>query len=249
MHHAYTCIDYFLLDNRLLPNVKSCLNTSIVISDHSAILFDLNLPNCPPLNRIWRLNPHLLSDKKFVEFISSQIEFFLETNTSPEFSQAIIWETLKVYIRGQIIAYSSSLKKEKHLKWHDISQQIQDIDSKYAQSPTPDFYKNRLRLQTEFDLLTTYEATHHIMKARHNVYELGDKASRLLVLQACQAAACCSITKIQSHTGKILTDYNNIKLFCNFISTFIHWNVMTVLILHVPSLKTWLYFYDGGSKY
>lgn len=47
VHHTYTHIDYFLLDNRVLPIVKTCTYNSIVISDHSAILFDLDLPNPP----------------------------------------------------------------------------------------------------------------------------------------------------------------------------------------------------------
>lgn len=44
------------------------------------------------------------------------------------------------------------------------------------------------------------------MKARHNVYEFGDKANRLLALQVRQA-----VTKIQSHTGEILTDHNDMN--------------------------------------
>ncbi len=111
VHHTYMRIDYLLLDNRLLPKIKTCSYSSIVISDHGAIHFDLALPNRPPSNRIWRLKPLLLSDEKFVELILSQIDFFLETNASPEISHATLWETLKVYIRGQIIAYSSTLAK------------------------------------------------------------------------------------------------------------------------------------------
>lgn len=219
VHHSYTRIDYFLLDNRLLPRLKRCSYTSIVISDHSAIFFDLDLPNRPPRNRIWRFSPLLLSDENFVEFISSQIDFFLETNTTPGISYATLWETLKVYIRGQIIAYTSSLTKKKKSRLQDISQQIADIDSKYAQSPTPNLYKDRLRLQTEYDLLTTDEATHFIMKVRYNTYEFGDKASRLLAMQARQAAASRSITKIQSNTGEILTDHNDINnTFLQFYS-------------------------------
>lgn len=186
VHHTYTRIDYFLLDNRLLPKVKTCTYNSIVISDHSAILFDLDLPN--------------------------KIKFFLETNVSPEISQATLWETLKVYLRGQIIAYSSTIRKEKNSKLHDISQQILDIDSKYAQSPAPDLYKERLRLQTEYNLLSTDEAMRLILKSRHNVYEFGNKSSRLLAMQAHQAAATRSITKIRSHTG----DMN--KAFLQFYS-------------------------------
>ncbi|KAF3833362.1 hypothetical protein F7725_027027 [Dissostichus mawsoni] len=49
-------------------------------------------------------------------------------------------------------------------------------------------YKERLRLQTEHNLLTTDEATRLILKSRHNVYEFGDKANKLLALQARQTA-------------------------------------------------------------
>ena len=111
-----TYIYYFLVDNRLLPKVKNISYSNIVISDHSAILLDLNMPNRPPPNRIWRLNPLLLADDKFVEVISNQIQFFQETNTTPKVSYATIWETLKVYIRGQIIAHSSQMKKEKKIQ-------------------------------------------------------------------------------------------------------------------------------------
>lgn len=205
-HHTYTRIDYFLLDNRLLSNVRAISYNGIVISDHSAIALDLDIPNRPPVNRIWRLNSLLLADDTFVELISNQIQFFLETNTSPEISHATLWETLKVYIRGQIIAYSSRVKKEKSLKLTEISQRILDIDSIYAHSPDSDLYKECLKLQSEFNLLSTDEATRLILKPRHNVYERGDKASRLLARQARQAAASRSITKIQSYTGELLTD-------------------------------------------
>ena len=57
------------------------------------------------------------------------------------------------------------------------------------------------------------------MKSRYNVYEFGDKASRLLARQATQVAASHSITKIQSHRGQILTDHDDInKAFLDFYS-------------------------------
>ena len=57
------------------------------------------------------------------------------------------------------------------------------------------------------------------MKSRHNVCEFGDKASRLLARQAKQAVASRSITKMQSHTGQILTDHDDInKAFLDFYS-------------------------------
>lgn len=57
VHCTYTRIDYFILDNRRLPKITTCSYTSIVISDHSVLYFDLALPNRPC--------PDRLSDEKF----------------------------------------------------------------------------------------------------------------------------------------------------------------------------------------
>lgn len=76
VHHTYTRIDYFLLDNRLLGNVTSCSYHSITISDNGAVSFHMALPNCLRPPRSWRLNPLLLVDEEFVNNISSQISFF-----------------------------------------------------------------------------------------------------------------------------------------------------------------------------
>lgn len=47
----------------------------------------------------------MLSNEKFVAFIARQIDFFLETNKGPGVSASLLWETLIVYIRGEIISY------------------------------------------------------------------------------------------------------------------------------------------------
>lgn len=71
----YTCIDYFLLDNRLLGNISSCSYHSITVSDHGAVSFHIALPKCFRPSCYWRLNPLLLADEKFLNHISTQIDF------------------------------------------------------------------------------------------------------------------------------------------------------------------------------
>lgn len=60
---------------------------SIVISDHSPVLLKLRFPGNVIPQHIWRLNSRLLADDDFVKFIDAQIDFFLETNESPELSK------------------------------------------------------------------------------------------------------------------------------------------------------------------
>lgn len=42
-HHSYSQIDFFLVDDRLLSKVKSCVYHSIVISDHAPTSMEINI--------------------------------------------------------------------------------------------------------------------------------------------------------------------------------------------------------------
>ena len=62
----------------------------IVIADHSPVLLKLCFPGNSIPQHMWRLNSRLLADEDFVKFIETQIDFFLETNESPEISYSIM---------------------------------------------------------------------------------------------------------------------------------------------------------------
>ena len=98
-----------MLDKKLLPLLRSSEYESIVVSDHSPVAMVLCFPDNEPPQRTWRLNPRLLSEE-FVSFLSAQIDFFLETNQSPDTSHCNLWETMKAYLRGQIISYEYEQK-------------------------------------------------------------------------------------------------------------------------------------------
>lgn len=71
VHHTYSRIDYFLVNNQLLPYVSACEYQPIVISDHSPMMLSLLLPGLTPSCKQWRFNSTLLSDEKFVKFIEN----------------------------------------------------------------------------------------------------------------------------------------------------------------------------------
>ena len=73
VHQSYSRIDYFLLDQKLLPQVKHCEYEAIVISDFAPHLLQLAFQH-KSTAASWRVNNLLLSDA-FVKFMSIQIEF------------------------------------------------------------------------------------------------------------------------------------------------------------------------------
>ena len=113
VHQSYSRIDYFFIDSRLLPSIKNVEYTAIVESDHAPVIlevdFILNYHNKPN----WRLDPLLLSDKTFCQYISKGIDDFLLTNQSDSVSPSLLWETLKAVLRGHIISFSARRNKKK----------------------------------------------------------------------------------------------------------------------------------------
>lgn len=206
VHHTYSRIDFFLLDNRLLSNVLSCDYHSIVISDHAPTSLDINFPNHNRSFKPWRFNSNLLANDLLVDSLRSNIELFFEMNDKPDVSRGTLWESFKAYLRGHIISYTAHLRKIAMSSQTELAQKILEIDDSYANNPDPSLYKKRLQYQTEFNLLTSNDAEMQLLNSRQRIFESGDKAGKLLAQQARAAAASGFIPSIKSSSGATTTD-------------------------------------------
>uniref|UniRef100_A0A673GPH0 exodeoxyribonuclease III n=1 Tax=Sinocyclocheilus rhinocerous TaxID=307959 RepID=A0A673GPH0_9TELE len=70
VHQSFSRIDYFLIDNKLLPWVQHCTCNAIVISDHSPLTLGLRFECRCTQRPLWRLNVRLLTIEDFVQTIS-----------------------------------------------------------------------------------------------------------------------------------------------------------------------------------
>lgn len=154
----------------------------------------------------WRFNPLLLSEVKFNEFISSVIDDFIAINHNGTVTYATLWDSLKAFLRGQIISYSAFLNKTRKSKANKLLTEITNIDQQYITKPSPILLKRRLELQTEFDLTVTSEAERLLLRSRSTYYEHGDKPSRLLTHQLRRQAASRLISQIKDPSGSLITD-------------------------------------------
>ena len=217
VHRTYSRIDYFFLDQRLLPSITKCDYEAIVISDHGPLSMKIRIPNTQFNYRPWRLNPLLLSEETFVNFITSEIKQFLVINQTPGMSSLTVWESLKAYLRGQIISYSAHIKKTESARLKVLVDEMLKIDKLNSLTPSAETMKKRMSLQTEFDLLTTRQAEYLISKSRHGSYEHGEKAGRLLAHQLRQKTSSQTISAIKDELGLINTDSLKINnCFKNF---------------------------------
>ena len=211
VHKSYSRIDHFFLDKRLLPLVTKCDYKTIVISDHGPLAMEIRIPNIQSIYCPWRLNSLLLSEEAFTKFISSEIASFLEINQTPGMSSLTVWESLKAYLRGQIISYCAIKKKKNTARLKELTDDILKLDRLYSHMPCAETMKKRIFLQTEFDLLTTRQAEHLISKSRHGSYEHGEKAGRILAHQLRQRTANQTIPAINDEQGLKNTDSQKIN--------------------------------------
>lgn len=110
-HDSHTRIDLFLLSIHTFHRVLESEYLSRTLSDHSPLTLSILFFNIPRRPYRWRLNPTLLQRPDFGTFIREQIKFFCETNGASSPKCFILWDSLKAYLRGQIIAYTKGLKK------------------------------------------------------------------------------------------------------------------------------------------
>lgn len=191
VHQTFSHIDYFFVEDKLMPKVTNVAYHPITVSDHSPVSIDIQISSSPRYLTQWWFNTTLLSDDKFHKFITSAIEDFIALNQSDSepISKTLLWESLKAYLRGQIISYSAHIRKLRISTIQKLSSDLDSVDQQLATSPSDDLLKHRVTLQTELDLITTNEAERLLLHSRSRYYEHGDKSGRLLAHQLRHQAA------------------------------------------------------------
>lgn len=210
-HRSFSRIDYFVVDKALISSIVQIQYSPITVSDHSTVILDLRFDLKTKEFRFWRLDPLLLTDVNFCKYVTDSINFFGETNKNDVTSPSLLWETLKAFIRGRIISYTSHANKLRRARQRELEKSIADLDVLLSTSQTPDLYKERLGLQTELSLLLTAEAERLLLRSRGSVYEHGDKAGRLLAHQLKARLASNQITQIRDVSGSLTSDPEKIN--------------------------------------
>lgn len=88
----------------------------------------------------------------------------------------------------------------------ELEEQIADLDKKNAQTPSSDLCKERLKLNTEYDILTSHTIENVLLKNRSNIYEHGDRAEEVLARQLKGARAKQITEGVKSQDSEIVTD-------------------------------------------
>lgn len=125
----------------------------------------------------------------FVGFVSQQIALFLSLNKTPCIAASLLGETLKAYIRGEIISYAGFDDK--------LSHQIAKLDNMNAISFSQ-ILQERPLLPYKLDILITNHVSEKLARLRSGFFEHSDKVNKLLAHQLCQNILSSQVSQIRS---------------------------------------------------
>ena len=211
VHNVYTRIDYFLIDGNLLQYSGNPKYHNIIISDHCPVTFSFRLSDTPRQQGSWRFNPQLLTDSVFCKYIKTHVNIFLETNNKPETAPSLLWETLKAYLRGCIISFQASRRKQNKEEQLKLEDQIQKLEAENAQYPSKDKYNQILTLKYQLNKILSEKISKAFMFTKQKYFEFGDKPQKLLARQLRKLENERSIHRIKSDTGETLTSHKDIN--------------------------------------
>ena len=176
--------------------VKECRIGVTDVSDHSALHLSIQLDG-RKRNTVWRLNVGMLNDKVIVEQIKLEIKEYLELNNNGEVDPSILWDSLKVVIRGKLIALSSMKKKMRTAEYNKLILDLSNAEQQHKNKRDPKLLEHiqQLRKQISDRLEQEVEKKTRFCKQAH--YELGPKATKLLARRLRKQQVDSSIYKIR----------------------------------------------------
>ena len=110
------------------------------------LIFNNNINNRKP-TFMWKLNNTLLNDTLVKEEIKKEIKDFLEFNENEATTYPNLWDTMKAFLRGKLIALSASKKKLKRTHTSSLTTYLKALEKKEENSP------KRSRLQEIIKLI------------------------------------------------------------------------------------------------
>lgn len=118
VHQSYSRIDYFFIDNTLNPCVVSSDYSSILIFDHAPLFLDRELSMHKSTPPFWRFYSFWQMKHFVTLFLILLMSFSLLIKVTTSYS--LLWESLKAFLRGQIISYSSYSNKKQNIRLSEL---------------------------------------------------------------------------------------------------------------------------------
>jgi hypothetical protein len=128
---TFSKIEHIIGHKTGLNRYKNIETVPCILSDHHGLrpIFNNNINNRKP-RFTWKLNNTLLNDTLIKEWIKKEIKDFLEFNENEATKYPNLWDTMKVFLRGKLIALSASKKKLERAHTSSLTTHLKALEQK-----------------------------------------------------------------------------------------------------------------------
>uniref|UniRef100_H3A4Q3 Endonuclease/exonuclease/phosphatase domain-containing protein n=1 Tax=Latimeria chalumnae TaxID=7897 RepID=H3A4Q3_LATCH len=204
-HNSYSQIDLFLISRSLLGDTFAVDIEIRTILDHAPISFTHSGILGLERSRKWHLNVSLLQLPEVQTLVKKAISDFYKCIPKGESDTGLLWDTLKVVLRGKLISYATNRKKEWLQKTIELEQEIKDKELALN-------FHNLQYLKYEFNKLMSQKVEFALFWVHQSYFEAGEKASKLLAYHLRKLSTSNNICLIKNESNRQMVTNRDIKL-------------------------------------
>jgi len=188
--NQHSRIDYFLVSSNLMDQITAVTIKPGYRSDHSLVTIKLKLSNHTKGPGLWKFNNSLLYDQIYVEEIKQCINDTLRRYKEPNcvgedaknwdfrINDKLLFETLKLEIRGKTIAYASAVKKQRAKEEKDLELNVTRMHDNHIDNPTLQNLQDLENAQKDLKTHREQNINGIIMRSKAKWNLLGERCSK-----------------------------------------------------------------------
>jgi exonuclease III len=170
-------LDYIIMPNSFIYDVEYTNIGHSIYSDHSPVQLKLKESTTNKKGRgFWKFNTSLLKDPEYVTKINALIDQEIEENKGN--NKGLIWDTIKMKIRGLTISFSSHKAKITRAFEKEITDRLTTIEDEITSKPTDDNKQELITLTKELELINNERTSGVQVRARAMHIELNEKNNK-----------------------------------------------------------------------
>lgn len=167
------------------------------ISDHSAVYLTLHLDN-KKKNTLWQLNTTILNGSACKEYVQKELKDYMDNNNNGEALSRILWDPVKLVIRGKLIAFTSHRKKERYIKQSDLQENLKVLEREHIEKKEPHILSKINNDKKEINYMRWRKKPNSLSRD----YENSSRAQKLLAWRLRKQQAKCTIHEIRDSKTK-----------------------------------------------
>ena len=177
--YIFSRIDFFLISFGLSSLVTKSTILPSFLSDHSPVEIKINLEESERGKGFWKLNCSLLRDIEYINQIKQTIRETVEDNTNLE--HGMLWEMIKLKIRGTSIKYSSRKKRSNNNLLTALTRRQQILQEKFDRAPDPEIKRDIDLVHGDIEQIIASQMKGAQVRAKLNWVNEGERPTKFFL--------------------------------------------------------------------